>query len=145
LTTPNFKLKEIKAQIITQLQNIDGGSNYNNKLPHANIFSGFKSFETVNSYPTVCVGYIAEPDSIPTDQRTYECDITSELYAYTKNSLNPLDYILDFCEDIQTCLLEDPSLNSLIYQLSLSYEITSMEDLGVAVITLKAKTEWTNS
>jgi len=135
----SYVLKNIINQIKSQLQNIDGGSSYNYTLNHNYIFKKFMALDSVGGYPSVCIAS-AKTSSIQTDQVSSDISVEAELFAYVKDT-SPFDAIMNLCQDIEKCIFENETLGDCnVWELVLTFDLATLDDFGVALITLTAKT-----
>ena len=135
----SYVLKNIIDQIETQLKTIDGGTDYNYTLNHNYIYKKFMTVDSVSGWPAVCISS-ARTSTEQADQITSEVSIEVEIFAYIQDS-SPLDAIMNLCQDIEKSLFSDEKLGDCdVWNLLLSFNVASLDDFGMALITLTAKT-----
>lgn len=132
----------IVTQLVNQLENIDGGTNYNFEINPSAIEVGYREFDQFNSYPAICIALVKVEGSTQTDQVTYEVPIRIELYAYTKRKKGALDEVLKLIADVEKAIYTDETLDGKVWGLSLNIEAVSYNEYGIGVINLMAKFDY---
>ena len=131
-------LKTIVDRIAVDLANIDSSSGFNNTIKSSNIKKKFVPIDEAGSFPSIYISSARSDKSTQTDQVTYDVPVTIEVFGYIKDISNPLSDALDLASDMEKAFYDDETLNGNVRELSLVFEIASMDDYGVVLMTLSA-------
>lgn len=144
------KLLNIMNQTKTQLEDIDGGDDYNNTVKHDNIIIGYKSVNEIRSTPFICIVNPGGANLRPTDQITYEGQFYWEIYAYVKNQGNEIESALKMFGDIEKVMFNNPEMkpsdgDNLVYNLTIDkFDVGGMNDYGVVFVRFMASGFYTH-
>lgn len=136
------KLLDIVERVVTQLEYIKGGTDYNFTLKTRDIEIGYREVGEPKSYPFVCIASISMISSEQADQITYNIPIKVELFAYVNKIKGALKEAMKLCNDIEKAITTDETLDGNVWNLSYTFEASSFREHGVGVITLDAMTEY---
>ena len=103
--------KDVVTRIITQLQGIDGTTNYNNSIADADIHSEFLLITETHNFPTICIGGIDQSGSVMFVRKGFEVPTEIEIFGYVKDNENPITKALELLSDMRVALIGDEDLN----------------------------------
>lgn len=138
-------INDITDRVVVQLKNIDGGASYNNNVSDDHVIKGFELAADAIAYPSIYIASASEGASRQTDQVTYEIPITVEMFAYVKSEGAAFEEAMKLVADMETAVYDDETLNSLVWGLSMRFEVATFQALGAVVCVLEAFTQFVKS
>jgi len=130
LTIKNLE-KDVVARIITQLQGIDGTTNYNYTMADADVHSEFLLITETHNFPTICVGGVMQSGSVMFVRDGFEVPTEIEIFGYVKDEDTPITDALELLSDMRVALMADEELNDKITGMTISSEVGAMDGYGV--------------
>lgn len=137
------ELLTIAERLQTQLQAIDGSSAYNNNIKDSHIIVGFELLKNAVGYPSIYVGYIRENITDVGDQVVINCPFEVEIYGYVQSNDDSFKEAIKLASDMIYAIRTDETLNGSVYDLETRYEVATLDDLGVVIMTVQGKFEYT--
>lgn len=137
-------LKNILDRIETQLQNIDGGTNYNFTVDHNRIKKKFIPYTKITTFPYICIASVDYAPSEAIPRRAFECPIEVEIFGYVQDDDAPLEEAVKLAEDIELALYLDEDLNGQVKEPSVEIDCGTLNDIGVASVTFSGVYVWQN-
>ena len=136
MTTSN-RLQDIVDRIETQMRYPNGASPYNFDVD--SVEQGFIGVDRANRFPHVCIPYATIGLEF-TDRITSDQEILVHVLGYTKKERNPLRAALQLASDMENAVMADETLNGLVYNLTLSTEVSVFADtsFGAALMEIRA-------
>ena len=131
-------LKTIVDRIAVDLGNIDASDGYNNTILSTNIKKQFESIDSAKSFPAIYIAAARADRSRQTDQVTYDVPVTVEVFGYVKKMNATLEEAMNLAADMEKAIYADETLNGNVWGLSLTFEVASMDEFGVVLMTLSA-------
>jgi len=133
----NNNFKNISNRVVTQLQNIDGGSDYNNTINHDYIKKGFKTVDQTNNYPSIWVANIGYDESRPERRSDFECPISVEVFGYVNHETDALEKAEDLASDMEKVIYADETLNNQVTELTIELGCMALDEFGVVVMVIR--------
>lgn len=133
--------KNIYDRVITQLEGIDGSSNYNFNISSGQVEQRFKFPEECNvshSRPVICIG---EQRTGPAERKRrgeFEIPYSLEVWGYTKDSSDPLGECNKLLSDVRVALAGAEFLNDLVRHFSFETSMGADGDLGIINLKITA-------
>lgn len=131
-------LKTIVDRIAVDLGNIDAPDGYNNTILSTNIKKQFESIDSAKSFPAIYIASARADRSRQTDQITYDVPVTVEVFGYVKKMSDTLEETMNLAADMEKAIYADETLDGNVWGLSLTFEVASMDEFGVVLMTLSA-------
>ena len=135
-------LGAVISRIVEDLEGISVASGYHFDIGPTRVNKGFLAFNDVQRFPFICVGYARAERSTQRDQITYDVPLTIELYGYVKKVGGVLDEAFDLASDIERALYADETLGDYVWDMSLSFEIGTLGDIGVVSVGISAMSSY---
>lgn len=137
------ELLTITERLQTQLQAIDGATgSYNFNIKDSHIVHGFALLKDAVAYPSIYVGYARENISDVGDQRAVNCPFEVEIYGYVQSASDPFKDSIKLASDMIYAIRADETLNDNVWDLETRYEIATINDFGVVIMTVQGKFEY---
>lgn len=137
------RAQDIIDQIITQLQLINGDDDYNFNINHNSIVKGGRLHEDFNDYPGICIAAIDMVESEPADQVHFNVPVRVDIIGYVKHEYEAFKQAINLSSDIEKAIYTSPELNGKVWSLKLGIEVSSFREVGEAIVTLDAMSEYT--
>jgi len=103
---------------------------------------GFVQLQNCMDFPHLYLAGIEVVESEAADQATFSVPIAIEIYGYVKDE-EPMDAVLKLVADVEKVVYSEPELGGLVWGLKMNVEVGVADQYGVALITLRAVTEFT--
>jgi len=136
----------ILTQLQTQFRAIDGtAGTYNNNLNDSDVILGFALAADAQAYPSIYISGLMELPSRQADQQFDDVPIEVEVFGYVKQATvtTALAEAAKLASDMRAAVAANETLGSRVHELSVAIDIAAMQDIGVAIMRLRAKYEYT--
>ncbi len=131
------QIETITAQVITQLQAIDGTGNYNNTILSTSIAKGWKTYDSTSEFPAIWLSSLSSGGNIEqVDQKSLDIPLRIELVGYVKNTETTFSACEKLLSDIEFAIYADESFDENVYNLDMNFSIATDEELGGVVFII---------